>query len=127
MKTRNIQDVAKILELHDKMKLGYQAPSFDSPLVVLKQEVLTDDGQLIGAAAVKLIGETFLWLDPSVSKVGRLRATLALMDTCRPQLQQIGLEETSCWLPPHLEERFGSLLGRLGWSKSPWPSWSVLL
>lgn len=116
-------DVETILEIHRRMNLGYPFPKF-SRLFLIRRSAVDSDGKVIGGAAIKLVGEAFLWLDPQAAKIPRGEALISLSSDVAERTKQAGLEEVSSWIPPAIEPEFSHALAHLGWKKSPWNSWT---
>lgn len=121
------EDMPHIAELHRKMALGYQLPETFGPLFFVRKVFVDDDGKVIGAAAVKLIGEAYIWLDTERSEYERAKCVKILQDSCGKEAARIGLEDVSAWIPTKLLRCFRVTLEKLGWKKSPWRNFSIVL
>lgn len=118
-------DTGAMLAIHDRMETGYRMPRVEAPLFRLKRVVEADSGEVIGGAAVKPIGECFLWVARDLPPVLRTRAFCRLMAEARVTAGAAGYDELSAWIPPQIEPEFGKALSRAGWTASPWRSWSI--
>ena len=127
MKTREWQpgDEGAVRAIHDLMETGYPLPDTTGPLFRLKRVLEADSGEVIGAGAVKPVGECFLWVAQDLPPVLRARAFRRLMGEARIQAAAVGYDELTAWIPPHIQANFGWALSRAGWTMSPWQSWSV--
>lgn len=112
--------------LHRRMGIDYPFPNLASPLFVTRLSV-RNQGRIVAATAVKVIGEAFLWVDPEVTAIQRARAVRMLSDGGSQQARAVGLDEVSAWIPPTIEPEFGAALYKMGWRRSPWTSWSRVL
>ncbi len=119
------EDNGAVRVIHDLMETGYRLPNVDAPLFRLKRVVESDSGEVVGAAAVKPVGECFLWVAQDLPPVLRARAFRRLMGEARVQASAAGYDELTAWIPPHIQANFGWALSRAGWTMSPWRSWSV--
>lgn len=120
-------DNARIASLHDKMQPGYTFPGDFGPLFFIRRAVVEENGQIVAAATVKLVGEAFLWVDTDQTAYRRAVAVKMLSDECSRVALERGLEEVSAWIPPKIIGCFKKALRRLGWRKSPWRNWTLVL
>lgn len=127
VRTLQTADLDGVKRLHDKMKTGYSFPDIKGPLFAIKGVVKDENGKIIAAAAVKITSEAFLWLDLGKKEAEKVMAILALTNKLSADAKKIGLDEVTCWIPPQVEGRFAKFLSKLGFQRSPWSSWSLLL
>lgn len=125
-----IRDIAAselliIKALHEKMNVGYEFPNLESPLFAIRKAIISPEGKPLAAAALKLTSEAFLWIDPEDSEYVRSANLLRLAYACHERAKALQLEDVSAWVPPSHEAEFAEALGKLGWARSPWSSWSV--
>ena len=120
-------DTGAVQALHETMCMGYALPALDGPLFALKRVLADDAGVVVGAGAVKPVGECFLWVAPTLSPVARARAFRRLAGEARVNAAAAGYDELTAWIPPQIEGEFAPALLRGGWRMSPWRSWSVRL
>lgn len=110
--------LSHLKEWHKKSGIPYPFPDMSGPGWL--PPLLSPHGGL----GLKMQLEVFLWLDLEAPRSIRSRTLLELetkgVETARAQ----GLDEVVAWLPPMVEPRFGPILAKRGWHKSPWPSWS---
>ena len=118
-------DEGAVRTIHELMETGYPLPDVNAPLFGLKRVLEADSGDVIGAGAVKPVGERFLWVAQDLPPVLCGRAFCRLMGEARSLAAMAGYDELTAWIPPHIEAAFGSPLSRAGWRPSPWQSWSV--
>lgn len=116
-------DMEDLRYIHHRMQIGYPFPDF-GPLYAIRRAASNGTGHIVGAAAVKVVGEAFLWLAPDASDMKKLEAIADLSVECGQACREIGLEEVSAWIPPKVGRKFGPVLSNLGWQKSPWRSWT---
>lgn len=105
----------------------YPLPPLDSPVVAGKMIVHDHRGQVSAAGCIKLVGEAFLWLNLDASTREKIRAIRKLSQGMADTGRLSGIEEVTCWVPPEIEPQFAHMLASLGWIKSPWPTWTILL
>lgn len=113
-----------VKELHDRMQLGYQMPNLTDPLFCVKKIIL-EDGEPVAAGALKLTSEAFLWLDPNNCDYTKAAHVARLMELCKVHATDLCLQDVTAWIPPQVEQKFAKMLGAMGWTRSPWSSWSV--
>ena len=126
-RTLQNEDIEAVKSLHDKMETGYVFPDISGALFQIKGVVVDKNDKIVAAAALKITSEAFLWLNLKKSDSEKVKAILALTEKLSADAKKIGLDESTCWLPPGIEQKFAAFLYKLGWRKSPWPSWSKLL
>lgn len=119
--------INEIRKLHESMGSLYPLPPLDSPVVPAKMIVHDSRGEVSAAGCLKLVGEAFLWLNLEASTREKIRAIRKLSQGMADAGRLAGLEEVSAWVPPEIEPTFSHMLTSLGWRKSPWPTWSILL
>ena len=120
--------IEEIKKLHASMGLDYRFPDLDGPLIEAKAIVHDEHtGVVLGAGAIKRVGEAFLWLDIHASTRQKVKAIRALNKIMVDAGKVLTLEEITAWIPAELEPQFAHMLGSLGWQKSPWPTWTKLL
>lgn len=120
-------DRLEIAKIHDQMALGYTLPEEFGPLFFIKKAVVDENDVVVAAATVKLVGESFLWVNPDFSTFSRTKSVKMLNDECSKAASAAGLEECSAWIPPKILKCFRRTLFRLGWRRSPWRNWTVIL
>jgi hypothetical protein len=118
-------DFSKVEAMHKEMGFDYKMPDLSSPLFVLKHAVI-DDGKLVGAAALRVQAEAYLWLDTSQPVSVRYRVVLALSKSLAEAAWRVGIDCVVAWLPPGLPRSFQKLLRKLGWlpDREGWQSWT---
>jgi len=73
-------------------------------------------GEIIGAALLRLTAEAYLLLDPRAGTPReRWQWLLALQAAAERDAWHRGLEDVHAWLPPPIAKKFGCRLERLGW------------
>jgi len=118
------EDCGSIKALHEAMGMTYKFPDLTTPLFPLNRCIENENSCIVGAAALKLTAESFIWIDPKLLDRKKI-AVVALLDrTMEREASELGLEQVSAWIPPEVEQRFAKLLTRLGWIRSPWQSWT---
>lgn len=112
-----------IADLHKKMGIRYPLPDLDGPLVIITERAKNNKA----ACAVKLIGETYLFVEPGASTRERVEAIQEVSDKAIEAAKIFKLEDVSAWIPPDVAPRFAHMLFDLGWRLSPWPCFSRLI
>ena len=118
-------DTLQVMEIHQEMGIPYQMPDVSNPLFAIKRVLVDDRGKIIGAGAIKPVGECFLWVRPSMMPIFRARAVKRLTAEGMLLAGQSGLDELTAWIHPEVEREFGRPLTKLGFVMSPWRSWST--
>jgi hypothetical protein len=105
--------------------MDYLFPDIDSPLFVVKQLCLDDNGKIIGAAYLKVQAETYLSLDPDLSPVQKMEVIDALNPAVEKKAWEMGLETLCAYIPEPISRKFTKRLRRLGWDKARdgWITW----
>jgi hypothetical protein len=108
-------DVQALRAIHEAQGFDYALPDLGNPLFVSKL-VLARDGEVMGAALLRLTAEAYLLLD---SKAGTARERWewlrALHVAAEQDAWRRGLEDVHAWLPPPIAGKFGKHITRLGW------------
>jgi hypothetical protein len=123
-----LSDLEAVKELHAKSGLpSVCLPDLTNPLFFVKV-VAESNGKVVQAGFVKLIGEAYILVDHDAGEPGERLSTLESV-VCKglSSASAKGLSDVSAWLPPDLEKSFGPRLKALGFIRSPWPNFSVLL
>jgi len=119
------EEAVLIKELHNRMGIEYPFPNISDPLFAVRRMVIDETGNVSAAAALKIISEAFLWLDPDGSEHTKTSDILRLAQVCHERAKLLDLQDVTAWVPPSVEPIFGNMLSRLGWGRSPWASWSL--
>lgn len=99
----------------------------DNPLFQIKA-IVEHDGQPMLASFVKLTSEVFLLVNHDVgTPEERWEALKSFTEYVKHEAFKLGLDVLTCWVPPEIEEAFGKRLKDLGFAKSPFQSYSMLL
>jgi hypothetical protein len=120
-------DEAVVKEIHAQQNLGYPMIDLSSPLVVAKA-VCEDGGQIVGAAAIKLEAETYLFIRPDAPAVVKWDAIRLLQRRIVKQAVALGLEQLVAYVPNSLRGFFRRL-STLGWIRQSegWTPWCLFL
>lgn len=114
-----------IRALHEKMDIGYEFPNLTGPLFAIRKAIMDEHGNPVAAAALKLTSEAFLWIDPDGSPYEKTSNILRLAHVCHERAKMLQIEDVTAWVPPQVEATFGEMLSKMGWTRSPWASWSA--
>lgn len=117
------RDTEEVALLHEAMEVRYKFPLVDGPLF-RERSIVESNGRIVAAGAIKLIGEAFLWVEPRSLKTERSGAVMLLSSQLG---KTIDVEDVTAWIPPQIESGFAPVLNHLGWSRSPWASWSKVV
>jgi len=105
---------------HSESGFKYPLPDFKSPLcaVIGASE---HRGRTVTAGLIKVIGESYLWVDPNASSEELARPVRDLQEALELDARAVlGLDHIICCLPPNVDKDFASQIERLGWQKSKW-------
>jgi len=84
-----------------------------------------DSSRVTMAILQRLTAETYLLHDPAAGTPRRRwKCFLALHEAARGAAIERGLDDVQAFLPPPIARAFGRRLGRLGWTRDPWPCFS---
>jgi hypothetical protein len=120
-------DLAHLRAIHATQGFDYPLPDLRNPLFVTKlvlahdehaspQADATQDGDIVGAALLRLTAEAYLLLDPRAGTPRqRWQWLLELHAATERDAWQRGLQDVHAWLPPPIANKFGRHLTRLGW------------
>lgn len=102
-------------------------PDVGHPLFLVKK-VYEEEGHVALIAATKLTAEQYLLVDHAwKTPDSRWSALRQLRDAVVSDVDSRGLQDLTLWAPPQVEKSFGKRLQSLGFTKSPWPSYSLIL
>jgi hypothetical protein len=132
MRVENITPLAleTIHEVHRASGFDYQFPKdFSTPLFPLRRCVVDDAGKFVGAFALKVEAEVYLWMDHEYGTPEQRWEAIELLSADGiERARLIGFDQVHCVLPPEMAERFGKRLQGLGWIPSrPWPLYVLQL
>ncbi len=115
-------DIPEIIEIYTEQGFAYSIPDLNDPLILVKK-VREVDGRVVAALFLRLTAETFLLVQGSPVEKGR--AIEELQPEVIREAWQKGLSDIVCVIPPEIQESFGPVLQRLGWSRDrDWPMYS---
>lgn len=125
----NVSDYDALKKIHAASGLPANCfPNLRSPLNVVSLCATGSKGQVTQAGFIRLTGEAYVLVDHEAGKAQeRWQSLQELVAKALASAAQCGIEDCSAWLPPEVEKSFGPRLMDLGWIKSPWPTYSVLL
>jgi hypothetical protein len=93
-------------------------PSFPIPNVnnkhYITQKVIDLDGRIIGSGMIKLTTESILILDPSLSKITKVKVLCSLINVMKNELKHFGLDDTHVFLTDPEPLKTEKVLLRLG-------------
>ena len=108
--------------------LAYNGKLILNPRFAINRVVEDENGEIGCGAFLKITSEPFLLMDPTFKDpVWRWKALTEIMEDMAAEAKRKGLDETTCWVPPHLVESFGPRLQALGFVESPWVSFTKKL
>lgn len=120
----DISQLPEVKAIHEASGFDYQMPDLTSPLFVVTLAAVDDSGKLLGAGALKLQAETYLWLDKNQSTRVRLEVVLSLGKALAAAAWRVGLDCMVAYLPPSLPKSFKRVLSFLGWNAArSWEPW----
>lgn len=113
-------DLALIRKWHAESGFRYPLPDFSSPLcAVLGAAELR--GKVVAAGLIRLIGESYLFLDSEARPGEQVRAAMEIQEALELDARAVlGLDHLICALPPNVNKVFLEQIPRLGWQKTKW-------
>lgn len=116
------QDFGQVARFHADSGIDYRMPDLDSPLFPIKK-VSEVNGQVVGALALRLCAETFLWLDRQRRPQEKLQTMKELQAAVLADAWKNGLDEIHAAIPPI---GFDRRLKQLGWEpdRDGWVLWT---
>jgi len=125
-----LEDIPQFEEIHRKNELDPAClPEFQHPLFIIKRVLVPDNvHQPAMGIFVKVTSEVWLLLDHEVGTPEQRWEWLKLITAdMRQQAYIKGLEEITCWIPDELAKSFGPRIVDLGFQKSPWQSYTLIV
>lgn len=115
-------DFAAIKMFHVESGIDYLMPELDAPLFPVKK-VCEVEGQVVGALALRLCAETFLWLDQQRRPQEKMQIMCDLQAEVLAEAWKNGLDEISASVP---SIGFDRRLRQLGWlpDREGWRLWT---
>ena len=114
------EDFPAIRMFHVESGIDYQMPDLNAPLFPVRK-VAEVEGQVVGALALRLCAETFLWLDQQRRPQEKLQVMKDLQTSVLAEAWKNGLDEISASVP---SIGFDKRLRQLGWEKDR-PGWNL--
>jgi hypothetical protein len=111
--------VTKLVLENENVAAGFSPARCDSePAPSASVNAAVSEGNIVGAALLRLTAEAYLLLDPGAGTPRqRWQWLLALHAATERDAWQRGLEDVHAWLPPPIAAKFGKRLARLGWQR----------
>lgn len=121
-------DLEAVRRMHEQSGLPLNCmPNLENPLFFLRK-VVEDNGRVALGGFLKMTAEAFVLVDHShESPEWRWQALQKLTAATLAEATRKGIEDVTCWPPPVVENSFGPRLIDLGFTRSPWASYSVRL
>jgi hypothetical protein len=122
------EDWTAVKEIFVRSKLpDVCMPNTSNPLFLIRK-VAEIDGEIRMAAFTKVTAEQYLLLDHSWSTPHeRWELLREMRDVVVNEADARGFQDLTAWIPPVLEKSFGPRLTQLGFIRSPYPSYSLVL
>lgn len=122
------EDLAAIEDMFRRSGLPSECmPDANHPLFLIKKVAVANNNPVM-AAFTKLTAEQFLLVDHEWETPGERWAMLHhLRDAVVSAVDAQGIQDLTIWCPPKVEKSFGKRLEILGFVKSPWQSYSLIL
>lgn len=116
-------DDSTLQEIYARRGMAEWFPNLADPLFMTKL-VLADDHDVPRlAAAVRLEGNVYTFVDPTYGDpIDRWLCFQQMHDKAILAASEKGLDSVTCQVPPKME-RFGKRLMSLGWDKALWPTY----
>lgn len=123
-----MKDLAEIERIHREAGLPSQCLPSTENLLFFVRKVVEDNGTVALASFLKMTAEAFVLVDHNHQTPDwRWLALQKLTGVTLREAAVKGMQDVTAWLPPEVENGFGSRLEALGFTKSPWASYSTRL
>ena len=122
------EDLAAIEDMFRRSGLPSECmPDANHPLFLIKKVAVANNKPVM-AAFTKLTAEQFLLVDHEWETPGERWAMLHhLRDAVVSEVDAQGIQDLTCFVPPTVEASFGKRLQALGFIKSPFVPFSLIL
>jgi hypothetical protein len=121
------EDHPRLMELHEKMALGYPLDLAD-PNMVIKMGLFNGSPAPIAAILGRATSEAYLLLDCAWgTPERRWEAVLRVVAAAHAQAKLLGFSDVHVWLPPKIEKTFARRLKKLGFMQAPWTCYTAKL
>lgn len=98
-----------------------------NPLFVVK-EVFEHEGAPVLMSFLKITSELYLLVDHTVgTPADRWEWLKAFKEHMKVEAWRLGLDQMSCWIPPEIDKAFSKRLLELGFIKSPYVCYTLLI
>lgn len=120
------RDVRGVEQMHEDMGLDYQMIDLES---VPAKAICEHDGKMVGAIALKLQAETYLWLEKSASPREKWDAIRMLQKEIVRQAVRIGIGQLVAYVPDCVGCLFAKRMKMLKWmqARDGWRAWTLEL
>lgn len=120
------KDSEQLQRLHAASKLPKEClPDTNDPLF-LHIAVTDVEGKMVMASALRGSCEIYVLVDHDA---GTPKQRFDWVEEIKNYMAQkafrLGLDQITCWVPPEIEVSFGKRLVELGFTKSPWQSYTL--
>jgi hypothetical protein len=118
-------DRLQLQAIHRASGMDYLFPDLDSPLFITRKVLIDDDGNIIGAAFLKVQAETYLMLDPTLGPRQKMDAINRLNPEVEREAWEKGLDTLVAYIPEDIDKKFDKRLLKLGWERvrAGWKTW----
>lgn len=122
------RDLEAVERIHREAGLPSNCmPDLSNPLFFIRK-IVDDNGKVAMAGFLKMTAEAFVLVDHGHETPDwRWQALQKLTGSVLNEAAKKGTEDVTCWPPTEIADSFGSRLEALGFTRSPWPSYSVRL
>lgn len=102
-------------------------PNTSDPLFLIRK-VMDVDGEIPMAAFTKVTAEQYLLLDHGWrTPKDRWDLLMQMRDIVVIEASEKGFHDLSAWIPPQIEKSFGPRLTQMGFIRSPYPCYTLVL
>ena len=102
-------------------------PNTSNPLFLIRK-VMEVNGEIPMAAFTKVTAEQYLLLDHGWRTAhDRWDLLIQMRDIVVTEARDRGFEDLTAWIPPQIDKSFGPRLTQLGFVRSPYPSYTLVL
>src|SRR6185503_6969191 len=108
--------------LYERQGFAYDFPKLTGPLMEFIRVIEDDGGRIVAAVGFERILQTYFWCD-KLAPAEMQRVVEHFHVTLSPDIEKLGYDGVTAFLPPQIDNRLGRwLIRRFGWCKS-WQAW----
>jgi hypothetical protein len=121
-------DIERARQIHKDNQLPENCfPDLTDPLILVKA-VVEEDGRPVVTSFLRGTSEVFVLVDHTFgTPEERWKWLQELTQHMKEEAYRLGLSEMTAWIPPDIDKSFGRRLIELGFQRSPWQSYTLMV